>query len=238
MNILALIKAFAVKIKMVSVVKKYNKETTQIVEGMIVMDTIIVIIIILYICYKVGSRAEKKKQEEELFDDELLDDDIDDKDINNKYKYLSDDEILEIYSKVLNVPCRSLFHKRTGKSLTNEIINSPLQLEKSVGTLIMLEDNIIKIYVEKGYVCIAVGDDHFYGDRTDNVHNNYTCKIVEFEDTLEYLKPGDNITVVGILEREYSSAKWPTILKEAIVVKINNRLIPEVTDSLLDVENQ
>lgn len=204
------------------------------------MVTVIVIIIVLYVLYKIGSTDEEKEGETMSSVVGESDKDVSDEDDlqaieKGVYLDLTNKEVLELFAKVIKVPCIST-DKKSAKELSRETMYFPLKVEKLVSTVIMMEDYVTRIYVENGKVHIELGDGHLYSDKNhsnSSVYEKYICKIAAFEDTLECLKLGNRVQVVGVLARKYSDDRQPNILHSAIVVKIDWEFVPEVIECLL-----
>lgn len=195
----------------------------------IAMGIIIGIIIVLYVLYKIGMAGEKS--DEDVSSDETLYD----VEMQNEKRYLSDEEILNISSKILQCPYISAITK-TARELTGEIVQSPIKAEKLVGTVVMMEDYIKNIYISNQMIHIVLGDGkqlHMSGHEKQYMYNEYTCEIVDFYETIEELKPGDAIKVIGVLDRDHPLVtSRPDRIKRAIVLKINYEIIPEVEEFL------
>lgn len=190
------------------------------------MTCIIIAIIVLYILYRLAT-AYDKDNAENTQSDETLEDTYG----QVEEKHLTNEEILKAASSVLDRPYIS-DAATTAKELTESIALSPLKIEKFVGTVIIMTDYVEKIYIKDNRVYIAFGDGHYGTGSARHVINRYTCGITRFIDTIENLKPYDNIKIVGILDREHRTRQNPDILSDAMVLEINWKVIPEVEDFL------
>lgn len=194
------------------------------------MGIIIGIIIVFYVLYKIGTTGEEKNDKDASSDEMLCD-----LEIQNEKKYLSDEEIFDISSKILQCPCISTI-KKTARELTAEIVRSPIKAERLVGTVVMMEDYIENIYIRNQMIYIVLGDGerlHISGQEKQYMYNKYTCEIVDFYETIEDLKPGDTIKVIGVLDREHPLVtSRPDSIKRAIVLEINYKIVPEVEELL------
>ena len=157
------------------------------------MGIIIVIIIILYVCYKVADVNENQSDESISSTGTSSEEDDVQTSEENMYSSLTNEKIVELYSKITGVP-----NVRTGaisaKELSRESMYHPLTVEKLVGTGIMMEDYVNKIYIKEGRMYIELGDGHSYRDvnfSNTSIFENYICEIAAYEDTLENLKIGD-----------------------------------------------